>query len=131
MPVGTDRVQSGLLGETMRILLCTLVALGWAGAALADDGNKLLQICKASEGSQSRANCLGYVAGVSDTLTDLASLGILKGSPCLPTGATPGQMADVVVKYLTENPKDRNLSPSSLVAGALNEAWPPCNKQAK
>jgi Rap1a immunity proteins len=62
---------------------------------------------------------------------DLASIGYLKASPCLPAGATAGQMADVVVKYVTENPEKRNFSASSMVSGALYTAWPPCNKQGK
>ena len=115
----------------MRILMCALVALGWAGAALAGDGNELLKVCKAPEGSQSRANCLGYVTGVYDTVTNLAYMKTLGASPCVPGGVTPAQMADVVIKYLTENPKDRNISAASLVAGALADAWPPCNKQGK
>jgi hypothetical protein len=118
-------------GETMRILMCTLMALGWAVTALADDGNSLLEICKAPEGSQARYNCLGYVLGVSDTLADLTTMGALPGSPCLPTGVTAGQMSDVVVKYLAENPKNRSFSSASLVIGALTTAWPPCNKQGK
>jgi hypothetical protein len=74
----------------MRILICTLVALGWAGTALADSGNRLLEICKAPEGSLLRANCHGYVTGVSDALADLAAMGALKVSPCLPRVVTSG-----------------------------------------
>jgi hypothetical protein len=115
----------------MRILICALVALGWAGAALADDGNKLLEICKASEGSQSRVKCLGYVTGVHDAIAVFKSTGAVKISPCVPAGATPSQMADVVVKYLTENPKDRDYSAAGVVMAALINAWPPCNKPEK
>jgi hypothetical protein len=115
----------------MRTLICTLMVLGWAGTALAGDGNRLLEICKAPEGSLSRSNCLGYVTGISDALIDLAAMGTLKVYPCLPRVVTAVQLADVVVKYVSENPKDRSYTGSSLVIGALLDAWPPCPKPEK
>ena len=111
----------------MRTLLCALVALGWAGVVEADDGNRLLEICKSPAGSEERAHCLGYVKGVSETLFFLAARGVLDGSPCLPHGTTLGQSVDVVVTYLTEHPKDRNKSAAVLVTTALNKEWPPCH----
>ena len=123
-----------LKGEFMRTLACALLALGWAvsgSVAQADDGNKLLEICKAPERTVSRANCLGFVVGVQQTLTDLAYFGALNGPPCIRDGVTPSQMADVVVTYLAENPKERNWSAAALVASALKKAWPPCNNPEK
>jgi Ssp1 endopeptidase immunity protein Rap1a len=122
-----------LTGKIMRTLMCVLVALGLVGTAEAGDGNKLLEICNYPEGSLPRANCLGYVVGVAETVIGLDSVGALKmdGSPCVPDGATPDQLADVVVEYLTENPKNRNGLAAGLVGLALLNAWPPCNKREK
>jgi hypothetical protein len=115
----------------MRILMCALVVLGSAGAAKAEDAQKLLAYCKAPPGSEERNFCLGYISGVAATLANLADLGALTGSPCVPEGTTRGQMADVVVGFIAANPEKTGWDAATYVVAALNRAWPPCNKRGK
>jgi Rap1a immunity proteins len=42
-------------------------------------------------------------------------------SYCIPTGVTTGQVADVICKYLKDNPADRHKSAADLVTTALND----------
>ena len=75
-------------------------------------GNKLLEI--AGTDKNAMAN---YVVGVHDALK-------IKELFCVPNKVTVGQMADVVVKYLTNNPENRQEQAHYLVRLALTEAWP-------
>ena len=43
---------------------------------------------------------------------------------CVPGESTKGQLADVVIKYLEQNPERRHLEAGSLVPEALNRAFP-------
>ena len=89
------------------------------------DGNSLYVICTAHSGdtitdTASEGMCLGYVTGVATTLDllDFITLG---------SGVTQGQLQDVVVKYLRENPATRNHGATSLTIGALVAAFPKRN----
>ena len=115
----------------MRILICVVVLLESAGSARAVDARKLLGYCKSPQGSEPRIYCLAYINGVAETLSNLADLGGLTGSPCMPEGTTLGQMADVIVGYIASNPKEEDWPAAGTVGVALNKAWPACNKQGK
>ena len=79
-----------------------------------------------------RGICLGYVEGVADageqealagaSVTGASTLGIWRW--CIPTGTASGQARDIVVKFLRENPAQRHLAAASVVASALQHAWP-------
>ena len=43
---------------------------------------------------------------------------------CIPQGVVSAQIADVVRKYLVENPARRHLGGAHLVRAALRDAWP-------
>ena len=76
--------------------------------------------------------CLGYVEGVADAgeqqalvganATGASTLGIWRW--CIPTGAASVQARDIVVNFLRENPAQRHLAAASVVALALQHAWP-------
>jgi len=57
-------------------------------------------------------------------LSVIEGAGVTGDLICLKDGVTLGQMGDVVVKHLTENPKDRNQPAALLVIAALKNAWP-------
>ena|SRR5262245_59569036 len=122
--------------RTLSTTLCAaLVALGLTRAAAeaqpqAQDGTKLLEVCTSPE-VVLKANCAGYLAGVQNTLSHLAAAGLLPNSPCISEAVTATQLAAVVVKYITEHPKDRHYNAASLVDVALHEAWPPCDAPKK
>lgn len=63
---------------------------------------------------------IGFVIGVHDAAKRHAKF-------CSPDGATSGQLADVVTKYLRENPARRAEQAHWLVQDAFTAAWP-CQK---
>lgn len=92
------------------------------------DGNELLNACEPGSSETGRGIteglCMGYIAGVVD---DFAALRLVqKKTSCIPRNVTVGQLKDVVVKYLKENPEKRNWWGASLVRGAVLDAWAEC-----
>ena len=76
------------------------------------DGDDLLRWCTMKD-----ALCTGYVAGVSDELSRNGP------SVCRPAHVTVAQLRDLVTLYLEQHPEERRLQASSLVVGALRDAW--------
>jgi hypothetical protein len=87
-----------------------------------ENGNELYGDCTESDGTPPTAYCLGFVAGVFDTAEML--LLDSSGRLCAPKSVTLGQVRDVIVKYLRENPAERNLPASLLALRAVQAAWP-------
>jgi hypothetical protein len=83
-------------------------------------GNDLYRICVATD-ANSALTCYGYVDGVMDMMVFDSHMA--KKSSCLPDGVQAQQAVDVVVKFLTEHPADRNFNAASLVYAAIEEAW--------
>jgi len=84
-------------------------------------GNQLLNSCRAADGEYKDAICLGYVAAIHDAL---AFDPIFNWRMCSPGGVTLGQAQDIVKAWLESHPQDRHYSASSLVAEALQDAFP-------
>jgi hypothetical protein len=109
-------------------LVVLLLSLGLAPRTQAQDipkyvgnGNSLYAICTAASGdtltdTASEGMCLGYVYGVASTLDMLEYID-------LPTGVTHGQLKDVVVKYLKDNPATRNQDAAVLTTRALSAVF--------
>lgn len=100
-----------------KTLLAILLAA--AGVAHAEflDGNKLLSMIR----TEAQAPiALGYVTGVADAHTGVTT--------CPPDLATPGQMRDMVRKFLEANPEHRSHSADTIVCVVLQAAWPCKNK---
>jgi hypothetical protein len=92
------------------------------------NGNKLLEYCGTEPNQNAPATygtgvCNGYIEGVTDM--EVAMHGI-----CPPEGVTNGQSFDIVIKYLVDNPKMRNLDGEMLIFLALDDAFP-CPKSKK
>jgi hypothetical protein len=107
---------------SMKRFLAFLLAVGPTQAFAAEDtvsyfkdGNALLSDCESNDAFSAGA-CLGYVTGAHDGLGPRLVL--------VPENATAGQIKDVVVKYLRDNPESRNLPAGVLVMLALVKAWP-------
>lgn len=82
-------------------------------------GNDLYGECQAPD----RARCIAYILGVTDSLQDAA----LRHPPrtfCLGGGVIARQLTDVVVQFLNEYPQMRHASAASIVAAALERAFP-------
>jgi hypothetical protein len=92
--------------------------------AYAFDGNHLLKMCREGEvgdGYFQQGYCIGYTASIADVLRQ----DLINGySACVPSDATYGQISDVVLKYLNDNPQMRHYTAPGLAAIALSEAFP-------
>lgn len=89
-----------------------------------DSGNRLYEDCS-GETYFNRGYCGGYIVGIVDTIESMQSSGLLpKNAMCIPEGVTKGQLADVVTKYLADNPAIRHGDAGNLVPEALNAAFP-------
>ena len=121
---------------TLKHLLMTGVlltaVLGVASAAPAHasvtfmTGNDLLQMCRSSASFVESGECLGFVAGIADAMESAqAAGGSLAGwRACRSLPVTRGQVQDVAVQFLTRHPELRHHTAVSLVAKALEEAFP-------
>jgi Ssp1 endopeptidase immunity protein Rap1a len=85
------------------------------------DGNKLLEWCE----NKPSYFCIGYIAGVSDTLAYTASPD--KNDPllvCIPPKTQLRALYDVVLKGLRDNPQQRTWPGFVLASAYLRRAWP-------
>jgi hypothetical protein len=123
------------LTSTAAIIVISLTMIGQANGMFLD-GNDLYAKCTTSTPVE-RAICVGYVEGVLDAGEVEATLAwrqqrakppyqaTLEGERwCAPDGITAGQAVDVVTAFLRNNPAVRQATADSLVAGALEQAWP-------
>lgn len=118
----------------MTSVLAISVALFASTAEAYSSGNELLS---AFESDTRRNSAVMYVKGVSLALAEGYMLGVMSATPgvsateamekvgyCLPTSVTVGQVADVVRKYLQDNPATRHQYPNALIKFALSETFP-------
>jgi Rap1a immunity proteins len=104
---------------TRRLIFTALIASAlWPCAALAIDGNELLQSCAI----QTAPDCTRYIAGVVDALRGVPYFAI-----CPPNAADYRQMVDVAVKKLRDQPDIRHYNAAHVVGIALRAAFP-CKK---
>jgi hypothetical protein len=113
----------------MRYLLAAgVLVMGWTAyaepvrAGSFEDGNLLLRQCQASLGGFDRGVCMGFITGVADVLGN--NNPVHGWRACFPTGVTIGQMTDVTIQYLKASPQKRHMTAHSLVAEALERAFP-------
>jgi hypothetical protein len=78
------------------------------------DGNRLMDLCS-DERNPDVGICYGYIEGVLDVVPEK--------DVCVPVGATVGQMKDIFMKSMRDNPEDRHLTASVLFAVALKTAY--------
>jgi hypothetical protein len=112
-------------------LLCSVIGTSFSAPARAsfDTGNTLYSACSTERGDtlyyQNNSICMGYVSGVFDVLT-LQDFANRKQACPLVTGMTRTQLVDIVLKYIRDNPGERNLSAAVMVIGGLKDAFPSC-----
>jgi hypothetical protein len=95
-------------------LLCSPPAFA---AASFKSGNELLQECTEPPVSL----CFGYIEAVTDALVRNSLNGY---EACVPQEVTVGQLQNIVVQYLRQDPRDRHLGAIGLVAHAISNAFP-------
>ena len=106
------------------IFLITLYPLTALSQALTSgtfvNGNQLFSKCDDDGDTPNGIGCLHYIAGVADTL-------LMHKEICAPNGVTVRQLADIVTKYLRDNPEVRHFTAASDTTVALARAFP-CSK---
>ena len=94
-----------------------------AKAAISDNGNEFYSECRPAFTESGKPMefgiCLGFLQGVLAREQFLSATKI-----CVPSGATNGQLMDVVLAYMRDNPKTRHLPPMLLILISLGEAYP-------
>jgi hypothetical protein len=93
-------------------------------------GNMMYSSCQQKNGMPDRVTCLGYIRGAADAVMSLHDLNPGAIPVCMTGNETGEQLADVVVKFLRENPVERAANGGLIVTMALHEAWP-CKKGGK
>jgi hypothetical protein len=90
------------------------------------NGNDLYAACTAPD-AVSQMQCTSYVEGAIDALAFTDGAFKEAHTICLPRqpGIVSGrQVADIVIKYLRDDPVGRSFSAGSLVYGAISQAYP-------
>ena len=111
--------------------LCSGLAISFLGLAASPakaqffTGNDIFAECQASPSDttywQRDMKCTAYIVGAYDAADAVRSA--RNTERCGPDGLTAGQLRDVVVKYMRDNPETRNLSGGKLVILAIMTAW--------
>lgn len=108
----------------MRIVIFWLAlsaaSTGWAQFF---DGSKLLLMCTSEARSFAQGGCVGFIAGVSDTLKASENRRSRHDRICLPSTLTTMELKDTVVKYLHLVPQFHDYVASFLVEMALVSAY--------
>lgn len=102
----------------MRILPAVAVALLLASPSAKAEfwtGHTLLESCRVP-GTLERIDCLGYTTAIVDAWTGVEI--------CPPAAATRGQIADIALKYVQENPDHRHFSADVILRGIFSTLWP-------
>lgn len=69
-------------------------------------------------------HCMGFIAGVADTLSVLKSRSLNPYRACVPDEVTEGQLEKVFKKYADDHPEQLHLSAADVVSTALAKAFP-------
>ena len=109
--------------KKLTAVVALLIALTASGQTVAEGyqrGNTLLTDCKSKVGTYNNGFCTGYIAGATDAVLHFAADRICKPDK----GLNLGQIEDIVVKYLDDNPEKRQHTAGTLVYIALLETFP-------
>jgi hypothetical protein len=112
-------------------LMVFLTATYSAAEAEFETGNTLYAQCSVREGDPTYymkdAACLQYVVGIIDMIELQQQMSDASGKRaprCVPAGVTKGQVRDIAVQYITNNPDERHYEAAALVWNGLIAAFP-------
>lgn len=123
-------------------LSCSVLLAASPAATQTLAGNDVLQACSMADNLAAEGFCLGYIVGAIEGLKWGAasiiaqdSAGLLEPDEldllssvllgfCIPDTASNGQLKDVVVKHLQDNPATRHETARTLVQVALSAGFP-------
>jgi hypothetical protein len=86
------------------------------------EGNEFHSWCSQKEDAPG-AMCFGYIVGVADGLEESVTTGGRR-TICYPSTVSLGQIRDIVLKYMADNPDKRHYPASYTVQNALSAAFP-------
>jgi hypothetical protein len=124
-------------------VLAVLAIIPSVCSAQTVSGNTLYNACETiGEGSEiQRGFCIGFIGGVFEGVKFGAGAVMFQAMPesnlaevdqssnmmlgfCVPENVERGQILDVTINYLAENPQSRHESARSLTLQALQDAFP-------
>jgi hypothetical protein len=110
--------------QCISIVAISLAIFSPAYAGGSQTGNSLLDYCQSPSGTPGWGVCRGYISGVLDALQ--AEEAVLQRPTlfCIPHGATVGQLADVAIQFLDQNPGKRHLDAASIIWTGMIKAFP-------
>lgn len=101
-----------------RILLASTIVLA-STAARAETGMEFYHHCSNGFKTTLNPQCESYVTGITNGLVAGHS-----GTVCLPYGVTGKQLLLIVQNYMRNHPEVLNQESSSVIAQAMNGAYP-------
>jgi hypothetical protein len=106
------------------LLLAAVPSPAWA----ATSGNDLYEKCNPVSRNDSSLIAIGYCLGFIEATVSVGEVLLVAADArikvCRPPSANVGQAAELVVKYLKDNPAERPRPAAVLVVKALQQAWP-------
>jgi hypothetical protein len=110
------------------LIAFTLMLVGGniSASAAPASGNKILKTCK-STNPVSTGICIGFVVAANQGLTTLLVLSSPTGKMtdiCIPKEVTTGQMRDIFIKHLENDPKNRHMKAFILFVEAMRVTYP-------
>ncbi|MFQ5936009.1 MAG: Rap1a/Tai family immunity protein [Acidiferrobacterales bacterium] len=109
-------LAKSVLGVLVGVLLCCFDGQ----TAYALDGKELATTCGDEQNPIRRSLCIGYITGVSETLTTVLPVSGI----CAPAGLSPGQLRTTVTTHLADHPESLSRPAVGVIWTALVEAWP-------
>jgi hypothetical protein len=103
-------------GVGLAVSGCLLLFASTPAAAYFDTGNEVYERCIAPDKTSKRQICLATASGYLDMMRAL-------GYTCSGDNLTRRQVADVLVKYLRENPESRQKAAPSLALEAFAKGF--------
>lgn len=108
------------------VLLAMVVVLPSLAWGQFFDGKTLLMMCTSEPRSFAEGGCVGFIAGISDSLKAAENRRSPNDRVCVPPEMTTMELRDTVVKYLDLVPQFKDYQAAFLVEMALLSAYP-CN----
>lgn len=121
--------------KALRLIVAAALA---ASATLARsdfyDGNRLLELCSNYSSGVNQGLCMGFVAGYFDGYFDgvvrtvvnyeIAPESQKRPTFCRAENLTVGQLRDIAVRHIEQNPDKRHLQATLLLHAAFRAAFP-------
>jgi hypothetical protein len=112
------------------LALCAIGSLGAPLTATAFTGNELLGVCNDGNTNNIKFGlCLGFIKGVSEGF--MIGERVFNPQPnqqripyCIPDSVTDGQIRDIVIVYLRQNPEWRHEGAVGAIVSSLRNAFP-------